>query len=179
MIAIDLCCGSGGWATGLLAEGWQVFGFDIRPQPLYPAPMAIQDVRTLDGAQLRHASLIVAGPPCEEFSRHDQPWTRKRNPPPPDLSIVQACRRIAAEAGCPLILENVRGAQKFIGRSNFRLQGIHLWGQMPALMPEFQMPRQKQSMSSTARLERARVPFELAAYIGRCFRTSPACERKV
>lgn len=28
-LAIDLFCGLGGWAEGLLAEGWHVVGFDI------------------------------------------------------------------------------------------------------------------------------------------------------
>ena len=169
-LAIDLCCGSGGWAAGLIAEGWEVIGFDIVRQPLYPGRQVIQDVRTIDGHRLYRAGLIVASPPCEEFSRHDQPWTRARNPPPPDLSIVQACWRIAIEATCPMILENVRGAQKFIGRSSFRLQGTHLWGKMPALMPDFEPPPQKQTKSSTARLQRARVPFELASYIARVFK---------
>jgi C-5 cytosine-specific DNA methylase len=169
-LAIDLCCGSGGWAAGLLAEGWNVIGFDIVQQRLYPGQQVIQDVRTIDGTRLYRAGLIVASPPCEEFSRHDQPWTRAKNPPPPDLSIVEACRRIAVQAGVSMILENVRGAQKFIGRSNFRLQGTHLWGKMPALMPDFEPPRQKQTQSSTARLERARIPYELACYIARVFK---------
>jgi hypothetical protein len=168
-LAIDLCCGSGGWARGLIAEGWEVIGFDVVPQPLYPGRLVIQDVRTIDGHRMCRAGLIVASPPCEEFSRHDQPWTRAKNPPLPDLSIVEACKRIAAEAGVSMILENVRGAQKWLGRSSFRLQGTHLWGRMPALMPDLEPPRQKQSRSSTARLQRARVPFELAAYIGRTF----------
>lgn len=28
-LCIDLFCGLGGWADGLLAEGWDVVGFDI------------------------------------------------------------------------------------------------------------------------------------------------------
>jgi hypothetical protein len=28
-LAIDLFCGLGGWTDGLLAEGWDVIGFDI------------------------------------------------------------------------------------------------------------------------------------------------------
>jgi len=28
-LAIDLFAGLGGWTDGLLAEGWQVIGFDI------------------------------------------------------------------------------------------------------------------------------------------------------
>jgi len=32
-LAIDLFCGLGGWAEGLLAEGWDVIGFDIGDHP--------------------------------------------------------------------------------------------------------------------------------------------------
>ena len=170
-LVVDLCAGSGGWAAGFLAEGYRVIGFDIEYQPEYPGELVIADVRkiALGGAAFRHAACIVASPPCQEFSRHDQPWTRAKNPPPPDLSIVEACRRIGADAGVPFVLENVRGAQKFIGPARWRSGSFFLWHDVPAIMPRIEH-RQKQNMSSTARLQRARVPFELSAYIARCFR---------
>jgi hypothetical protein len=45
-LAIDLYCGKGGWAHGLLATGWRVIGFDILGYPDYPAQQVIQDVLT-------------------------------------------------------------------------------------------------------------------------------------
>src|ERR1017187_3820916 len=116
-VVIDLCAGRGGWTRGFLAEGYRAFGFDIERHGEYPGELVLQDVRTVDGRRMRHAAVIVASPPCPEFSRWDQPWTRAKNPPYPTLAIelVQACWRIAAEAGVPIILENVRGAQRFIG----------------------------------------------------------------
>lgn len=109
-IAIDLCCGAGGWAEGLMAVGYDVVGFDVVNHG-YPGNLILQDVRTLCGKQFKGAKLIVASPPCQEFSRHDMPWLRAKNPPPPDLSIWQACVRIAQEAGVPLVIENVRGGR--------------------------------------------------------------------
>lgn len=51
MLAIDLYCGLGGWTEGLLAEGWQVIGFDIERHAYgdhrYPAQLVLQDVRTI------------------------------------------------------------------------------------------------------------------------------------
>src|ERR1044071_5464948 len=80
--AIDLYAGLGGWTNGLLAEGWDVIGFDIERHAYgdhrYPAQLVLQDVRTIDGAQFKDASLIVASPPCQEFSYMAMPWTRAK-----------------------------------------------------------------------------------------------------
>ena len=49
-LAIDLYAGLGGWTDGLLAEGWDVIGFDIERHCYgdhrYPAQLVLQDVRT-------------------------------------------------------------------------------------------------------------------------------------
>jgi hypothetical protein len=74
-LAVDLYCGLGGWAEGLLAEGWDVIGFDIEQhvygEHRYPAQLVIQDVTTLHGSQFRAAALIVASPPCQAYSYAD------------------------------------------------------------------------------------------------------------
>lgn len=172
-LALDLCCGLGGWAEGLIAAGWDVVGVDAEEsfRWKYPGKFYCLDVRNLaraDFGYLRPA-LVVASPPCQEYSRHDQPWTRKRNPPPPDKSIWEACERIAAEAGAPLILENVRGAQMFHGRAAWHVGTYYLWGNVPALMPKRLALRNKESRTSGAQAERAKIPFELAHYIGQVF----------
>src|SRR5438128_2258477 len=78
-LAIDLFCGLGGWTDGLLAEGWDVIGFDITQhvygEHRYPGKLVIQDVTTLHGSQFRHAAAIVASPPCKEYSYMAMPWT--------------------------------------------------------------------------------------------------------
>jgi len=168
-IAIDLCCGSGGWAAGLIAEGWHVIGYDITPQPLYPGEFRLADVKTLTADNVRGAALIVASPPCEEFSRHGMPWTRKRNPPPPDLSIVAAVRKLAVDARLPLVMENVRFAQQFIGDSKAKVGAYHLWGDVPSVIPISYRHRKKESYGSKDRLRRARVPINLARWVGREF----------
>lgn len=185
-LALDLCCGLGGWAEGLIAVGWDVVGVDVDPvfETDYPGKFILADAREVsvdnrgplrclrrgDGGQYwgRPFSLVVASPPCQEFSRHDQPWTRKINPPEPDKSIWQACERIAREAGIPLILENVRGAQKFMGRARWHVGPYYLWGDVPALMPRLTL-RKKESRTSSAVAERSKVPFELAFHIGQVF----------
>src|SRR5208282_3506199 len=116
-LAIDLFCGLGGWAEGFLAEGYDVIGFDIERRP-YPGQLVLQDVLTLHGSQFRDAAVIVASPPCTEFSYRGR-YGRKRNLPVPSLGIelFNSCYRIASESGRPVVVENVVWAQEFVGRA--------------------------------------------------------------
>jgi hypothetical protein len=151
-LAVDLCCGLGGWTEGLLAEGWDVVGFDIERHDYgkgsYPGQLVIQDILTLDGRQFKgKVSLIVASPPCQKYSYMSMPWSKAKalipwycDPAYPERlielnALVNACFRIAKEAECPIVLENVRGAQPWIGRARAFYGSYALWGDVPALMP--------------------------------------------
>lgn len=163
-LAIDLFCGLGGWAEGLLAEGYDVIGFDIERhvygEHRYPGQLVIQDVLTLHGSQFRDATLIVASPPCQEYSYMAMPWRRAKQIAKalrgdgefPEgytgsrtvaelTALFDACFRIQREAceaagrHIPLIVENVRGAQPWVGRARFNFGSFYLWGDVPALMP--------------------------------------------
>lgn len=156
-LAIDLFCGLGGWTDGLLAEGYDVIGFDIEQHVYgdhrYPAQLVIQDVLTLHGSQFKSAALIVASPPCQEYSYMAMPWKLAKakaaaiKADTTGESLVKlnrlfnACFRIQAEASIaagrhiPMVIENVRGAIPWVGRSRWNFGSFHLWGDVPALMP--------------------------------------------
>lgn len=164
-LAIDLFCGLGGWTDGLLAEGYEVIGFDIERHDYgdgmrYPAQLVLQDVLTIHGRQFKDVSLIVASPPCQEFSYMAMPWSRAKQIAAalrgqgefPEgytgsrtleqlKALFDACFRIQREAieaagrFIPLVVENVRGACAWVGRSRWNYGSFHLWGDVPALMP--------------------------------------------
>lgn len=144
-LAIDLFCGLGGWAEGFLAEGYDCIGFDIERHDYgtggYPGQLVLQDVLTLHGSQFRDAAVIVASPPCQAYSYRAMPWKRAKALPPPDNTLFEACFRIQREAEVaahrliPLIVENVKGAQPWVGRAKWHFGSYYLWGDVPALMP--------------------------------------------
>ena len=145
-LAIDLFCGLGGWTEGLLAEGYRVVGFDIERHDYgdgkrYPAQLVLQDILTIHGRQFKSAALIVASPPCQAYSYRAMPWKRAKALPPPDNTLFETCFRIPREAieaaghFIPLVVENVRGAIPWVGRSRWNYGSFHLWGDVPALMP--------------------------------------------
>lgn len=215
-LAIDLFCGLGGWTEGLLAAGYYVVGFDIERHvysgEYYPGALVIQDVLTLHGSQFRDAALIVASPPCQEFSYMAMPWSKakakaatiradKTGRMRADLArLFNACFRIQSEAcegagrHIPMVVENVRGAQEWVGRARYHYGAFYLWGDVPALMPppihfsdsrpgvkcggdwfnasRPSLQRQKSHGSAERRAAVARVskiPFELAVHIGRTY----------
>jgi hypothetical protein len=69
------------------------------------------------------------------------PWKRAKALPPPDNTLFETCFRIRREAceaagrHIPLVVENVRGAQPWVGRARWNYGSFYLWGDVPALMP--------------------------------------------
>ena len=198
-LAIDLFCGLGGWTEGLIAEGYRVVGFDIERHVYgdakYPAQLVLQDVLTIHGRQFRDAALIVASPPCQAYSYRAMPWKRAKALPPPDNSLFDTCFRIQREASeaagrhIPLVVENVRGAQPWVGRARWHFGSFYLWGDVPALMPvglhrkqgHLQWFKDSGAAIGSARFgsksperkawsaEIAKIPFVLAQHIARVY----------
>jgi hypothetical protein len=200
----DLYCGLGGWADGFLAEGYECVGFDLEAHDYgtggYPGTLIIRDVRSIHGSELANATVIVASPPCQAYSYRAMPWKRAKALPPPDNTLFNECFRIQREASeaaghyIPLIVENVRGAQKWVGRARWNYGSFYLWGDVPALMPASaavkaardrlggyggsfgwnETPMRRGNSKSPARKAAsahiAKIPFPLAQHIARVFK---------
>lgn len=200
-ICYDLYAGLGGWSEAFLAEGYECIGFDIEAHDYgtggYPGKLILRDVRSIHGSELKDAAVIVASPPCQAYSYRAMPWKRAKALPPPDNTLFNECFRIQREASeaaghyIPLIVENVRGAQKWVGRARWNCGSYFLWGDVPALMPVLDPrkgfrgfrgfkdfhdceaarkwssrdPRRKQWSA-----EIAKIPYPLALHIARCYK---------
>ena len=157
-IMYDLFCGLGGGTEGALSEGYTCYGFDIERHQYgehrYPAQLILQDILTMHGSQLKDAAYIWASPPCQRYSYMAQPWSRakreiqwqewERDSPFGHFTLndlFNACFRIQREASeaaghhIPMVVENVVGAQRWIGRAQWHYGSFYLWGDVPAIMP--------------------------------------------
>jgi site-specific DNA-cytosine methylase len=144
-LCVDLYAGLGGWSEGFLAEGYECIGYDIEAHDYgtggYPGKLILRDIRSIHGSELKDAAVIVASPPCQAYSYRAMPWKRAKALPPPDNTLFNECFRIQREASeaaghhIPMIVENVRGAQKWVGRASWNYGSYYLWGDVPALMP--------------------------------------------
>lgn len=169
-LVVELCAGTAVLSRALAALGWETFTVDADPQH---RPDWCGDVRALAAhpVLLARPAFVWCAPPCPEFSRHDQPWTKARKPPPPDLSITDACHALVRSWRPPWwCIENVRGARPWyeprfgpprvaIGRAHY------LYGALPPLPPVLRGGRQKQSRSSSATAARGSYPPHACAQI--------------
>lgn len=156
-LAADLFCGLGGWTEGLLSEGWRVRGYDIEAHEYgderYPGEFVQRDILEMHGREIADVDLIVSSSPCTAYSYMAMPWTRAKAKAAAiradltgqalrDLNaLFDAQFRIQREASeakgkwIPMVVENVRGAQPWVGRARGNFGSYYLWGDVPALMP--------------------------------------------
>lgn len=190
-LVIELFAGCFGWSAGWLELGGRSIGFDIEHLPHHgPVPngadLVLQDVRTIHGSQFKNADLILASPPCTEYSYFAMPWSRAKQIAAAlkgqgsfpegytgsrnlaDLNaLFNACFRIQREAiqatghdcpACyglgprhssapcarcngtcwvtrhiPLVVENVKGAQPWVGPAKGHYGSFYLWGDVESV----------------------------------------------
>jgi DNA (cytosine-5)-methyltransferase 1 len=100
----DLFCGAGGAAAGLNQAGFEVEGWDIKPQKNYPFKFNLGCALSAD---LSSFDAVWASPPCQRYSIAAKA-ERNKGKEYPDL--IAPTRLKLIESGKLWIIENVPGA---------------------------------------------------------------------
>lgn len=169
MLMLDLFSGKGGASQAMRARGWTVVTVDNEPAF---APDIVADLTTWswDGGPV---DLLWASPPCQEFAREFMPWCRTGKAP--SLDLVDATHRLVKEIRPRWwILENVKGAQPWIGKARWIRNPIYLWGEFPPIHLGKLKPW-KEHLSSRADAARAQMPYELSLAVAEAIEQSLPC----
>jgi len=172
-LAFDLFCGKGGWAPGFIDAGYRVVGFDIEDfSTVYPGEFFRADLRQVHGADLvelfGRPRVAVASVPCQGFSLAAARWHR----PPTGFDLWATALRLRAELGCPVIIENVRGAIRFYGKPKLSRFPWYLWGDVPdSLLVPDRLPKKWNAGRYGGKKpeDSAMVPYVLARAVADAF----------
>ena len=120
-LALDICCGGGGAAWGLMQAGFTVVGIDIEVHKNYPGHFIQGDMHNLP-VDIHKFDLVWISPPCQFASCSSARWKGIKEYP----NLIPLAREILA--GHPYtIIENVSQAPL--------RQDLLLWGQQFGLHP--------------------------------------------
>ncbi len=100
MRVLDLFCGGGGAAAGLIRCGFDVIGIDIEPHQNYPGQFLRADALH-PPVHLGAFDLIWTSPPCQAYSWASRQYADRF----PDL--VAPVREMLDNSGVPYVIENV------------------------------------------------------------------------
>ena len=166
MNVLDLYSGSGGFSEAFKQRGHKVIRIDI---DLRFKPDICADISNLPIKG--YWDIILASPPCTEFTRDFLPWF---NDPYPSLDLVRKTKEIINELKPQWwILENVQGSVKWIDpilrHYKKRVGSRYLWGDFPIFDCEHIYGKQKIGVRDRA-ARRAITPYPIS------FNLCIACE---
>jgi len=171
-LMIDLFSGLGGASQAMKDRGWEVIRVDINPEF---NPDIVCDVRDfLKYWDRRKPDLLWASPPCDDFSKSEKPWYNFCPPSQESLELVKIVFDIVLAVRPRFwILENVRGAQRWLGKAPYHCGAFYLWGWFP--FDKLQLPHSVgrkplfSSLNEVFSVEpakrkalRAKIPYELS-----------------
>lgn len=141
-VLIDLFAGRGGWWTTFLELGWRVIAFDLVMADMEipeGVEYILRDILTMTADDLHayNPLFVICSSPCEQFSVHGLKCFHP-NPKHPEMGIklFNHSKAVLEELGVPFVMENVRSAENFVGRSINHFGPFYLWGSaVPAIFP--------------------------------------------
>ncbi len=173
MEVLDLCTGLGRFSQAFKDKDR---GHEVTTLYIVPPADIIQDIRTF--STTKYYNVILATPPCTEFSTAKAIPCRERKLEKLDITIVQACFRIIKEIQLRFwILENPRDRlNHFIGKPAYTINysGLehyehyckkppYLWGNFLIFL-EYVPSREIIPIDLGARnpVKRAQIPYRLS-----------------
>jgi len=134
---LDLCSGLGGASQAFVDAGDTVLRVDNSERCADVPHTQIADVRFFDPPG--EWDVVLAGPPCEQLSDAPEAYNgswKANGSAPVDLSVHRACFAIAElYPRATFILENVRGAQRWLGPPVCHRGSRYLWGRFHGPLP--------------------------------------------
>ena len=137
MKILDLYCGLGGWVNGFKNYGYNdITGYDIIDfSKEYPGNFIQTDLLTYN--DFPKSDIIVASPPCTDFSKSSFPdsWQSVKKFPPNIPEAIKLFNRVyeIVKISKPkyYIIENVRGSQKYMGKAIMHIGSRYFYGNFP------------------------------------------------
>jgi len=144
MRVLDLFCGMGGWSIGFHREGFDCYGVDIVDVG-YPYNFIHSDIHDFQPND-ETFDVVVASPPCTEFSRLKTLYghgSNRKAPADPEkgMELVREAKRVIDQIKPSFwVLENVGGAVPYfkplLGGPRFIRKPFFLWGDFPRFLLE-------------------------------------------
>ncbi len=134
MRVLDLFSGLGGFSQGFRDRGHEVITVDIVREF---NPSIQGDVRYLPIRESAHFDVILASPPCDDFSKAEKPWYDEDDYDiDRGMELVYVTKEIIDRLRPRFwVVENVRGAVKYFrhvfGPIRQRCGSRYLWGNFP------------------------------------------------
>lgn len=170
MKVLDLFCGLKGWSKAFSDRGHEVISIDISPNF---KPTIVCDILNIEKAELKkyyYFDIILASPPCTEFSKASLPksWAcnRKFGCNPNTALLEKTVELIQYLKPRWHVIENVRGAKPFfkpiLGEPVKHVGSRYLWGDFPMFDAEPKYGKWKMPKTPDRAAKRSEIPYSLS-----------------
>jgi len=164
MKILDLFSGMGGFSQAFKDRGHRVVTVDIIPDF---HPELCTDIMDYEPGE--YFDVVLASPPCIEFSKSALPmsWAGNKVPPNPDTKLVKRAFEII-QMVMPRywVIENVRGAVPFfkpiLGKPVKKIGSRYLWGVFPIFDCKPLYGKEKIGPCENRPSIRSMIPYELS-----------------